>query len=215
MAKEFTLKMSKTVLEMSEKPLRSKEEAILLLLYTIRMFDIEKYLNDDREEKVIIAINKMNRIFYQLNDKIFSMQFPFLIAGETNEIRIYSSITGNIIDAQVLSFLIETFEKIKDEDSTFDIIFEIIMENEYGEQSFSVEQKWQLISYLLKYDIGYLRYDYDPKNEKGKIHPLNHFDIFLDSSAAFKVGLNKRILCNEFINVLDITTECAYIGELC
>ena len=44
MEKELTFKMSKQIIEMSTKPLRTREEAVLLLLYTIRMFDSRSYL---------------------------------------------------------------------------------------------------------------------------------------------------------------------------
>lgn len=40
MGKELTFRMSKQIAEMSIKPIRTREEAILLLLYTIRMFDV-------------------------------------------------------------------------------------------------------------------------------------------------------------------------------
>jgi len=51
MGKEFSYKMSKDILALSSKPLRKKEEAILLLLYTIRMFDACQYISDDRKEQ--------------------------------------------------------------------------------------------------------------------------------------------------------------------
>lgn len=74
MGKELTFRMSKQIAEMSIKPLRTREEAILLLLYTIRMFDVSIFLTDERSEKVKISIDKMNRIFYLLEGKMFSMQ---------------------------------------------------------------------------------------------------------------------------------------------
>lgn len=66
MGKELTFKMSKKIVGMAEKPLRTREEAVLLLLYTIRMFDAERFFEDRRNEEVKISINKMNRIFYLL-----------------------------------------------------------------------------------------------------------------------------------------------------
>lgn len=209
--KIYTVKMSKEVIERSSRPLRSKEEAILLLLYTIRMFDISDFLNDDRMEQVTISIDKMNRITYQLSDKMFSLHFPFSIVCDSEEKIVYSSVAGTTINSQVLSFLIEAFERLQGENSTFDTVFEIVMENEYSNEFFSTKQIWILISYLLKYDIGYLRYDYDPAHENGKIHPLHHFDIFLDSAASFKVGLEKKITFDEFLDVLDVSTECAFL----
>ena len=62
MGKELTFKMSKKIVGMAEKPLRTREEAVLLLLYSIRMFDAERFFEDRRNEEVKISINKMNRM---------------------------------------------------------------------------------------------------------------------------------------------------------
>lgn len=42
MGKELTFTMSQQIIDMASKPLRKREDAILLLLYTIRMFDLDK-----------------------------------------------------------------------------------------------------------------------------------------------------------------------------
>ena len=132
MGKEFTYKMTKQIHEMSSKPLRKREEAILLILYTIRMFDVSQYITGERSEQVIISIDKMNRIFYLIENKIFSMQFPFCVEynNEENSNMIYESVTGTEINSMVLSFLIEAFEKMNRKEVDFDTIFEIVMESE-------------------------------------------------------------------------------------
>lgn len=79
MGKELTFRMSKQIAEMSIKPIRTREEAILLLLYTIRMFDVSIFLTDERSKKVKISIDKMNRIFYQLKEKCFQCSFHFVL----------------------------------------------------------------------------------------------------------------------------------------
>ena len=214
MGKELSFRMSKQIAEMSMKPLRTREEAILLLLYTIRMLDISKYLTEERSEKIKISISKMNRIFYLLEYKMFSMQFPFCVedSSEQNDVVIYHHITGTIISPRIVSFLIEAFEKMNRKEMDFEMIFEIIMENEIFNDEFTSKEKWLLISHLLKYDLGYIRYDFDPKQENGRMHPLNHLDISFDTSTAYKIGLSKRIEFNDLKNILDITTECWYIG---
>lgn len=214
MSKELTFRMSKQIIDMSSKPLRKREEAILLLLYTIRMFDINKYLPDNRNENVRISIDKMNRIFYLLEGKMFSMQFPFSIESDNdkNKIVIYDNVTGTIINSLVLSFLIEAFEKMNRQEADFDTMFEIIMEPEVNSSNFTIKNTWHLISYLLKYDLGYIRYDIDPEHENGKLHPLNHLDICLDTSATYKIGLNQQIEFDDFKDILDITTESWYFS---
>ena len=208
MGKEFTFRMSKQIAEMSIKPLRTREEAILLILYTIRMFDVSIFLTDERSEKVKISIDKMNRIFYLLEGKMFSMQFPFCIDDSSNQdnFRIYHNITGNAINSMVLSFLIEVFEKMNRKEMDFDTIFEVIVGSEVNDDNFTTKEKWLLILHLLKYDLGYIRY------ENEKMHPLNHLDICLDTAATYKIGLNKKIEFDDFKNILDRTNECWYIS---
>ena len=108
MGKELTFTMSQQIIDMASKPLRKREDAILLLLYTIRMFDLDKSELNIHNESIRISINKMNRIFYLLKGKMFSMQFPFRIENNDiqNGIRIYDSVTGILINATTLSFLI-------------------------------------------------------------------------------------------------------------
>lgn len=214
MGKEFTFRMSKQIAEMSIKPLRTREEAILLILYTIRMFDVSIFLTDERSEKVKISIDKMNRIFYLLEGKMFSMQFPFCIDDSSNQdnFRIYHNITGNAINSMVLSFLIEVFEKMNRKEMDFDTIFEVIVGSEVNDDNFTTKEKWLLILHLLKYDLGYIRYNIDPEHENEKMHPLNHLDICLDTAATYKIGLNKKIEFDDFKNILDRTNECWYIS---
>lgn len=213
MGKELTFRMSKQIAEMSIKPLRTREETILLLLYTIRMFDVSIFLTDERSEKVKISIDKMNRIFYLFEGKMFSMQFPFCIDDSSNQnnVIIYHNITGTVINPMVLSFLIEAFEKMNRKEMDFETIFEIIMEPEVNDDGFTTKEMWLLISHLLKYDLGYIRYDIDSEHENGRMHPLNHLDICLDTAATYKIGLDKKIEFNDFKNILDITNECWYI----
>lgn len=203
MGKELTFRMSKQIAEMSIKPIRTREEAILLLLYTIRMFDVSIFLTDERSKKVKISIDKMNRIFYLLEGKMFSMQFPFCIDDSSNQdnVIIYHNITGTVINPMVLSFLIEAFEKMNRKEMDFETIFEIIMEPEVNDDDFTTKEMWLLISHLLKYDLGYIRYDIDPEHENGRMHPLNHLDICLDTAATYKIGLDKKIEFDDFKNI--------------
>ena len=141
------------------------------------------------------------------------MQFPFCIDDSSNQdnVIIYHNITGTVINPMVLPFLIEVFEKMNRKEMDFETIFEIIMEPEVNDDEFTTKEMWLLISHLLKYDLGYIRYDIDPEHENGRMHPLNHLDICLDTAAIYKIGLDKKIEFDDFKNILDITNECWYI----
>ncbi len=59
MRKELTFTMSQQIIDMASKPLRKREDAILLLLYTIRMFDLDKSELNIHNESIRISINKI------------------------------------------------------------------------------------------------------------------------------------------------------------
>ena len=132
MGKELTFIMSEQIIDMASKPLRKREDAILLLLYTIRMFALDESELNIHSESIKISINKMNRIFYLLKGKMFSMHFPFRIeSNDTQKVsRIYDGVTGILINATTLSFLIGLFEQINRPETDFEKVFEIMMESE-------------------------------------------------------------------------------------
>lgn len=211
MGKEIRYSMGKGILEMASQPLRSRQDAILLLLYTIRMFEVDELSPENTDIKVVISINKMNRIFYILEDKIFSIQFPFNIEiQESKIIRIYDIKTGVDVDSMLISTLIRIFEK-KENALSFDSLFEEIMYGENELQNIGEGQLWEIVKFISTYDLGYLRYDYDEKNQNGLLHPINHLDICLDTAATFKIGLEKVLDYEMFKDILDITTDCSFL----
>ena len=211
MGKEISYNMGKGILEKASQPLRSRQDAILLLLYTIRMFEVDELSPENTNIKVVISINKMNRIFYILEDKIFSIQFPFHIEIQANKIvRIYDAKTGVDVDSMLISTLIRIFEK-KETAFSFDSLFEEIMYGENYLQNIGEGQLWEIVKFISTYDLGYLRYDYDEKNQKGLLHPINHLDICLDTAATFKIGLEKVLNYEMFKDILDITTNCSFL----
>lgn len=197
---------------MASKPLRSKQEVILLLLYTIRMFDVENDIPPNTKVKVTISINKMNRIFYILENKIFSVQFPFYVEVEGQKLtRIYDAKTGLDIDTILVSMLIGIFEKTKKDNFSFEGFFDEVMNNENNLLNVNAEQLWEIVKFISTYDLGYLRYDYDKEHQNGLLHPINHLDVCLDTAAAYKIGLEKPLDYEVFKDILDITTNCFFL----
>lgn len=212
MGKEASYNMSKGIFEMASKPLRSRQEAVLLLLYTIRMFDVDEFIAGNGKAKVAVSINKMNRIFYILEDKIFSMQFPFFVEVENEKIaRICDLKTGVDIDSMLVSTLIGIFEKTRNGIFSFDSLFDEIMYGESTPQNVNTEQLWEIIKLISTYDLGYLRYDHDEEYQKELIHPIDHLDICLDTAASYKIGLEETLNYEVFKDILDTTTNCFFL----
>ena len=53
------------------KPIRSKQDVILLLLETLKLINDTEKISNERG-KIIIYVDKMSRVFYETDDKMFS-----------------------------------------------------------------------------------------------------------------------------------------------
>ena len=210
MAKTVALNVGESFLEKIIKPIRKKEDIIVLLLESMKMFLVGNIIdNKDSKGKVIIRVDKMSRIIFEIKDKYFSFNFPFNL--ENRElIKFYDSGIGIDIDNKVVSILLGIFN---DELIKNDSLEEIYYELAYIEGIPEIENVWRLVRKLMLFESGYLRYDYDLDRANGKLHPIHHFDICFSSGNSFKVGLDDKIDIDEFIDILDIQTECYYLGK--
>lgn len=212
MGKEIIFKMSKSIYEMASKPIRTKREAILLLLNTMRMFDVNDFMPDNQKASVVLSVDKMNRIFYILENKIFSMQFPFCVELENESVtRIYDRKAGLDIDFMLVSVLIGLFTGNKEDKLSLDEFVDEILLSEKNLQNASIEQLWELVKFVATFDLGYLRYDYDEEHANGLLHPTCHLDVFLETAATYKVGLEEKVDFRVFKDILDVTTDCYFL----
>jgi hypothetical protein len=76
-----------------------------------------------------------------------------------------------------------------------------------------VEKIYYLILKLNNYEVGYIRFDYDPSGENGEIHPLYHFDVNCVENATFKIGLNGKWDSYDMFDLFDSTTKCYFINK--
>lgn len=171
---------------------------------------IPKSLDIDKI-RLVIHIDKMSRIFIHENNKIHTFHFPFILNVE-NEKNILS-FRGFQITNATCSILEAVFSEMS-EDEPLDKLLErywsvsediVAPKEEY-------EMYSKLITYLLSFDIGYLRFDHDEIRANDSIHPKNHIDINYTNGTTFKLGLYTQISYQEMIDILDITTDCAFLS---
>ena len=193
------------------RPIRNKRDIILLLLDTMKLIVNPVGSFSDDFGKVTICVDKMSRIFYETKEKYFSFIFPFLIENQNQNYKIYDNHTECELNDRMISLLISIFQQENlwgnSLEKAMDIIIDRAEEYEYSD----IDTIWKLIIKLWHMEDGYIRYDYDPANEDGDIHPLYHFDINYSSAVTYKIGLNKPIKGNDFQDTLNIKTNCAYL----
>ncbi|URZ14160.1 hypothetical protein [Clostridium felsineum] len=196
--------------------IREKVDVIKLLIGTIKYIssvtldDLHSRLENDIT--VIIYVNKMSRIFYCQDEKMHTVQFPFSILEEDKKLKVYydkyeldSKITTILAD--IFNHQIEFNESLE---SMAEVYYNTMKEYEV-ESGIYNELCWEILLYLLSFEPGYLRYDYDLERQDPIVHPLNHLDVYYSGKNTFKIGLDKKINKEDLIDILDINTNCKFL----
>ena len=147
--------------------LRTKEDIILLLLKSLKMLFVEES-STNIKGKIIIRIEKMSRIFFELENKFFSFNFPFSIEiNDKNEIvRIYDPQSNIDLDNKIISELISVILSGVLKYDNFDVFFDTLTDIDFSSTS-GMQDIWCLLKKLILFDCGYIRYDYDLENNNG------------------------------------------------
>ena len=209
---EYTFDIDESYMDRFFKPIKNKIQIIELLMNSIKYMLINPTIKESNAKgKIIVRIDKMSRIFFVKSDKYFSIMFPFYIKkneGYSFKFRNEMEV-DNRITSEVISLINEpSFHS----GCSLEFIEKISL---YQEDSCN-ENYWSFLRELLMMEDGYLRYDYDrinyEKHGKKDIHPLHHYDLFYGSNSTFKIGLRRKISEEDFLDLLNIKTDCKFIN---
>ncbi|WZL88278.1 hypothetical protein VS868_11795 [Salinimicrobium sp. 3283s] len=212
---EFEVKEFDLQLFFPEHRLKHKTHLINILLEACRFMLVQKPSeNVESENKIVLNIDKMSRIFFFRKNKYYTIFFPFnVLEEEENDISFnYKNILN--IDSESISALITI---IKDDQfnssSCLDFADPIDSLENQLDSNF-----WIVLRDLIFAEEGYLRYDVDlegwkkaKEKEKEHTHPEHHFDIFYTNTTSVKFGLVQKLLENEFIESVNIQSDCLYL----
>ena len=159
--------------------------------------------------KMVVFTDKMHRIVVQSDTKTFTTSLPFAvkIVDESycctlkSGIELDSKLTSEIISALSATASFSNCEVLGFADDVMGI-------------SDDPDTLWVALSELINADDGYVRFDHDPDRENGRLHPLNHLDIFFSQSATFKLGLSDKLNADALSDLLNIKTDCHYLAKV-
>lgn len=201
-------------------PIRSRFDSIKMLIntfdYLVNYTSIDSDLTNYHFQIFIKNIDGY-RIFYLSDNKIFTICSPFRISIVNSHITIVHNLIGEISNMEI-SLLKRIFNEesifmMKDAMNSYCLLEDIINED-FSNSNLLPNIVWELLINLINHESGYVRYDYDPENEKPeKIHPLHHLDISYNNYSTYKFGLHSRISIEDFIDIFDANTEQFYIKK--
>ena len=187
--------------------------------YLTMIFDICDYIYANKSSiskdeslplSVFNVIIRDNRAYVYFNrDKYVSVYFPFGFSSCDD--RFY--LNKYPIDTKRISHLRTILDSIKDEGSFLEGMKNCNDGVSPTDPDYVTDEDKDVFSEVCMLETGYLRFDFDPKNAKGKMHPLNHLDINYSKDATYKIGLHERIEPVKFLQLLDNSKERFFIEK--
>lgn len=198
------------------QPIREKKDCVLLLLDTLNLLTAALPSNGDEKGKLVIKVSKMSRVFYYMEDKYYSILFPFSLEereGEKNSYVIYDPVSDIEVDNREISLMRNIIDRVDFVNPTLENMLESIYYDmsEEGYMGIEIEQCWGLLMRMFSAELGYIRYDYDAEHVNGDYHPLYHLDINYSAKCTYKLGLRGKFSINDFADLVDIETQCRYV----
>lgn len=150
----------------------------------------------------------------------FSFQFPFKLEQKDTQMILSTYNQDLVINSshlQVLRSLLQedVFTENRYRYGLSINLAELIEEKlfELDLPKFFVDEINDLLLELLLFEPSYMRFDEHLAGERGKIHPLFHFDIFYSQQTTLKVGYDRLLSYEDFQILLNREEkECLYLG---
>ena len=215
--KRFEFELSDSLYDQAILPIRKKIDLLNLLAHTLKFLVLQSTINTTtmaEDRKLILYVDKMNRLFFCVKEKIFSFRFPFNIKENQEDSSLSISFKDYFkFDSIKSSLLLAILDQEDIFDGTLenvnDRILQEISENEWNNIDLNII--YELVKQLMLFEPGYLRYDHDKEHANGTMHPEHHLDIVYSSSGTMKLGLKNSVKSEWMIDLLNILTECKYI----
>jgi len=207
MNKHYSFDLTQSDTELFFRPIRKQEDYVELLFRSIRFMLIShSFTTQDPSSSMYLVVDKMSRLIYKSEEKIFSVIFPFAVSERGRQLT-FNSLAYGEIDSVTISKVLAALKEGKSLDSScISSLADYVLDVTEIKPGF-----WSLLKEVLFLEGGYLRYDYDEAHEKERYHPLNHLDIFYSSKGSFKVGLEDRIDEEVLCDILSSESECHYL----
>lgn len=180
----------------------NSRDMISVCLYALEYLQYWEGNKEIKRPYLCLDSEKTHRLFLVDVDKIISFGFDIRVKFNSEYNRVaglflhqYPITSREISEArQILSNNMDTQS--------------LYCYNMLEEDSMILDTSLRLFEFLLFYEWGYVRYDFDPSSAKEGTHPVNHFDINFSKLISYKLGLRKKIELDEFIDMIDKEKDC-------
>ncbi|CZZ29758.1 TPA: hypothetical protein I3313_004973 [Enterobacter hormaechei subsp. hoffmannii] len=150
------------------------------------------------------------RILVKKSDGFFTMSLPFKVIDYGGNVVFNYEDYNKVVNAEFISMMRNAIGACRDYGYSHEEVIFSLTENfnlEYREAA----NYCDIFTSLITDDHGYFRFDDDPDNENGRIHPRYHFDLFYKNSTTIKIGVSQNITAPYFLNLFDKSVSKYYL----
>lgn len=206
--KKYVFELKDPLLKMvfDDGLLKERKDLLQIILEACRFMMYNDQV-PNANNKVMLVVNDMNRLFFCSKKKMFSVMCPFHVTDSPSISFDYNKIP---IDSEIISMISMFLDSDEyNAKEALDFITQIEDFQEKGKRDL-----WLVIKHFLTFELGYVRYDdnleeFNKASKEGhpKRHPRYHYDVNLDSQATFKLGLSSQLTPSKFVDFLDNTKD--------
>lgn len=143
-------------------------------------------------------------------DGFFSMAIPFQVVDDGEAVYFNFDAVGEVVSGLFISVLRNAIVTTGSGLISHEEIICSICDN-FGLDISTATRYYDAFASLLADDHGYFRFDDDPINEDGSVHPRYHFDFFYKNSTSIKLGIDRRADIECFYALFDGGREKHYL----
>lgn len=212
MSKEYSYWLTNQLFEKFFKRMHKDSLDLMDVLFdAIYYAQLKPVIKKKEFGKMTLNLGSVQRIFFFSEKQYFSFFFPFSVEDEKDRLMYYFE-KNKQIDVLEISALRSVLEYYR-EHKKMNVVSYLQESQDFSGTSLDYEKIDYVFWKLICSEYGYVRYDWDKVNENKKIHPLHHLDIDLSDFSTFKVGLDKKISNDDFMDVFKSDVDCWYLKK--
>lgn len=142
------------------------------------------------------------RALIRKDDGFFSMALPFQVIDNGETINFNLDSFGEEVSGRFISIIRNAILTAQSGVMSHEEIVCSIADS-FGLDISDATNFYDAFAALLADDHGYFRFDDDPKNSNGDIHPRYHFDFFYKNTSAIKIGIDSHADIDFFYGLFD------------
>jgi len=167
---------------------------------------------EDEEMGFDVAVfsGEYRRALIKKDDGYFSMSIPFQIVNSGDRIIFNSDYLEEEVSGRFISMMRNCIQTLKESSLSHEgVIYSLTQD--FNLVISDAIRYYDAFASLISEDHGFFRFDDDPHNEDGDIHPRYHFDIFYKNTTSIKIGYDRVADIGCFYSLFDGSIPKMYL----